>query len=347
MDDRADQHGKADRMTGEDFGLEAHGGKAPDASEIYELAPPELDEAPRRPEPAPTETHSPMPSGDVITEERNCHSCGYDLRGLHIGGVCPECGVEILPPRKKVMVRDTLVDAPIPFIAIFHFGFMLLTIGASAIVVAPIAMWLGSSEVGLLLLRLGSLTWLTGLIILCRPRPKPPELGEEPRDSPVWVGVMYAALVTQAIGVIALWLPLVLPTFTTGALIGVGIGVVGLAPTVLWLARLAEWVPDADRAHRMRVLITLVVIAGPLTVLGPMSTTILGFFLGSMSLFALLAGLGYFLWSLFDLTRSAGWAVSNARLLARRRIELREQVERASAEAERERYQNEPFGGPI
>lgn len=33
--------------------------------------------------------------GNVITTERPCRACGYSLRGLKWGGICPECGEEI------------------------------------------------------------------------------------------------------------------------------------------------------------------------------------------------------------------------------------------------------------
>ena len=57
---------------------------------------------------------TPMP----IESDRPCAGCGYNLKGLFVGGVCPECGRPISVPKKR-MLDDTLVDAPRAFLLRF------------------------------------------------------------------------------------------------------------------------------------------------------------------------------------------------------------------------------------
>lgn len=49
---------------------------------------------------------------EIITYDRHCGQCGYNLRGLPVDGVCPECGYPIprsltfaeVPPRQGMLV---------------------------------------------------------------------------------------------------------------------------------------------------------------------------------------------------------------------------------------------------
>ncbi len=55
----------------------------------------------------------------TIMSNRTCIGCGYSLRGLSIGGKCPECGLAILSPSD---IDDPLSQAPLFVIKRFRFG---------------------------------------------------------------------------------------------------------------------------------------------------------------------------------------------------------------------------------
>ncbi len=44
--------------------------------------------------------HEAAKTGELITQDRACPTCGYNLRTLRVGAVCPECGQRIPEPRR-------------------------------------------------------------------------------------------------------------------------------------------------------------------------------------------------------------------------------------------------------
>jgi hypothetical protein len=54
-----------------------------------------------------------------VVSDRTCVGCGYQLRGLAIGGKCPECALPILAPGN---IDDPLSQAPLHIIKRFRFG---------------------------------------------------------------------------------------------------------------------------------------------------------------------------------------------------------------------------------
>ena len=68
-------------------------------------------------------------SPTVIVEDRPCIKCGYNLIGLKIDGVCPECGRPIKVNRKNIpRYSDSLISAPRIWLANFAFASVLLTL---------------------------------------------------------------------------------------------------------------------------------------------------------------------------------------------------------------------------
>jgi uncharacterized membrane protein len=77
-------------------------------------------------EPPPMSTAHPLSGpGEVIKTDRPCIKCGYILRGLQVGGACPECGTAIANAKKSVRFVDSLVDAPIGYIRLIALGLSL------------------------------------------------------------------------------------------------------------------------------------------------------------------------------------------------------------------------------
>jgi predicted amidophosphoribosyltransferase len=47
----------------------------------------------------------------AIDTDQLCGQCGYNVRGLRWGGLCPECGSPIVLPDAA---HDSLAEAPLP-----------------------------------------------------------------------------------------------------------------------------------------------------------------------------------------------------------------------------------------
>ncbi|HVZ94320.1 MAG TPA: hypothetical protein VG797_07410 [Phycisphaerales bacterium] len=106
----------------------------------------------------------------VIEDERHCPECDYDLRGLRLGGRCPECGTRITLGSSTVSTLRladhlrsfTALDALVPFIfgatglGLFVFN---ITLNATALA-APSQML----TINLILSGL----WLAGVLVLIR-----------------------------------------------------------------------------------------------------------------------------------------------------------------------------------
>jgi hypothetical protein len=75
----------------------------------------------------------------IVAEDRPCLRCGYNVRGLRVGGRCPECGTALGVggrPRGAAAIND----APVEHLNSLRTGslFMLLggPVGTAAFVVA-------------------------------------------------------------------------------------------------------------------------------------------------------------------------------------------------------------------
>jgi len=77
----------------------------------------------------------------VLITDRECAECGYNLRGLKVGGRCPECGSAIERPLAK---DDPLARMPWRVIRVFLAG---AWIAVAAILIALTAVWLVHFEV--------------------------------------------------------------------------------------------------------------------------------------------------------------------------------------------------------
>lgn len=331
---------------------------------------------------APRDTAEPPPRADmrqltpafdrgevVILEDRPCVGCGYNLKGLTIGAVCPECAQPIT--RLKARIPDDVVtNAPIGYVRILQAGFTLMAASAVGGLFVPLVVFTSPGFAPATALMV-AMAWLAGVSIVCWPRPAPPPGRKRHSDWPI---LRIAVFVTQAAWPLAVIVGLSLAAAPpapvalgatpapTGLFGGVSIvtkiiaalAVLGIVPTMWLLANLSEWVNDDDRARRLKYASGLAAVALLLELFGATFRLPIGGPFGSLMILGLnvvpLIAVGvvlYNVWSIVQLAQTTAWAINTAKRQREREQALRERVERDRAAAQEELRAKEPFGGPI
>ena len=259
-------------------------------------------------------------AGGVIEDDQRCVHCSYNLRGLKLGGTCPECGTPIpviTPP------DAALHDMPLPLIRRLRLDCWLATIAIVGFLGHVVFGMFssGNSELrGVLTLGFG-IAWIVAAWRLTVPvdLPAAAQHGFAPtsklRRGARLLQLGWVAVIT-GIGVDSLgsgsWLTTALQS------VGLLVGLVGLVVLLLHLARLADWVMDefARKAFHMAiwgncvaamlllVLVPLLVVAGGVIML----RIILLLFILPPALLLLVSVLA-FPAGLFSLSRSVDWSV--------------------------------------
>lgn len=268
----------------------------------------------------------------IILGDRACIDCGYNLRGLKIGGVCPECGRSIEAKKSAPRYSDQLVQAPIGWLEAFSMGALLMFLAALGLVIMTIALLFYSGPVMVLIIGFISLAWFGGVWLVTRPRPMLAATVVNTRLE--WSGARVAARLTQACWPLASIGILLAVVLRQGAAPGAAVGVAsvsgsllglvalgGLAPLCVMLARIAEWAEDSSLAQGFRGSASTLGVCGIIIGLAVFQsftgvlTGFLGGFLGAVQagFFVLLAFFppAYFLLCLFRLQHMARWAVWN------------------------------------
>lgn len=305
----------------------------------------------------------------AAASDRACPKCGYSLRGLKVGGRCPECGHPISRPPARF--TDALADAPMRYLKVLAVGLMLMAGagvgGAASMGLARSGHGLSGSAWAVTL----SLAWWVGAWIVTRPRPHTENTLHDalldssrlrlavrvsqlawPAAAAGWLLVALAPIVTPGpapiAGAVVLVAPSPLEDFGRRlALIAEPVGFLSVVPLSLLLASLADWAADSALAERFRASAWGVAVGGGLGVLGLLAAgsagTIMGVIgiIGMITLALAMLALVIFVIGLVQLAAEAVWAVSNAhnrlaveaRLAARREAEFR-RMDRRSARAE-------------
>jgi len=286
-----------------------------------------------------------------VGSNRSCPGCGYDLEGLQIGGVCPECG-RTITFAIRTRSRATFLDAPILYIRVVHVALLLMTLGMISGVGALVSgSWLGAGAD--LMLMGASVAWLTGLVIITWPGPRTRAAERDEKAKLHW-WLSVAACVTQSGWVGAATLS-ALPVGGAIAQWGVaglgGLGAIGFIPTAWTLGQVAGWAGDDDRARFLELVAIWVLFFGTLSFFGielPLPVLIPGIYIGDIDgiTIAVWMAIGYSLWSVVKLTTVLGWGVRRAVLEKERtqRFIDRFRQERAAGGADMDR---QPFGGPV
>lgn len=305
----------------------------------------------------------------LVAFDRPCPKCRYNLRGLKIGGRCPECGHPISRPPARFI--DALADAPMHYLKTLAVGLMLLAVagvgGAASMGLARSGHGLHGSAWAVTL----SLAWWVGTWIVTRPRPHTENTLHDtlldsqrlrvavrisqlawPGAAAGWLLVALAPILTPGpapiAGAVVLVTPSPLENFGRRlALIAEPIGFLSIVPLSLLLSSLAEWAADSPLAERFRASAWGIAVGGGLGVVGLLAAgsagTIMGVIgiMGMVTLALAMLALVIFVIGLVQLAVEAVWAVSNAhnrlaveaRLAARREAEFR-RMDRRNARAE-------------
>ena len=73
----------------------------------------------------PVSNLPPAPPTGTVINERQCVGCGYNLRGLPVGGRCPECG---MPIASESRFDEPLAHSPVEVIKAFRLGCWFATV---------------------------------------------------------------------------------------------------------------------------------------------------------------------------------------------------------------------------
>lgn len=283
--------------------------------------------------------HNPLRRlvGRKIEGDLRCGQCGYDLRGLRYGTLCPECGT---PANGTTRARftSTLTEAPRAYLSQLLLGCVLMLISGCLVVGLYFLgrTLLPRSSVAPLFPLPAMVVWGAGVWIVTQPRrPGVPENidhreeWKRVRDAARWsqagwglASLMYSAAQSINSGAIAAYkasngfnasVPLgSLPTYSPPAvfyalnwagMLGVGCAFLGLAAILLYLALLADWASDTSLAERLKLAAIAIGVCFPLWllgfVLGPvLGTAYTGLFGMPSSFISFVSVVGTFLWGL-------------------------------------------------
>lgn len=197
----------------------------------------------------------------MIAEDRPCRACGYNLRGLFIGGNCPECGRIIGAGRSER--QSNLIDAPKSWLIVLAAGLVTMC-GAWAVLLGLLLVahrWMPTTfDAQLVIGCIVGGMWTLGTLIVLRERPrelrpKDVEASEATRASMLRVsaGLTQAAIV-PAFVFDNMRLSGGHPLLGYLAMAFGAAAIVGQVPLCYWLARVCEWSDDDLLARRFRNL---------------------------------------------------------------------------------------------
>ena len=231
----------------------------------------------------------------TISTDRECDSCGYNLKGLQMGGKCPECGASIrrLSSSTSGYMSD---EAPTRFVRVLRIGYLIAAasclsayfITSIVLINIILALIFGMSLTprtgrGLMLMvMLASLPWPIGVFLATTPRPRkgairPDKILDNDRlrlivrlASCTWP--IYTLCTLALVMVVTAAAPSKTLVIATAALsiISGAAAWIGLIPTSIYFAETAYWSANDPLANRLRST------AWVLAVLGTLSCVMIG-----------------------------------------------------------------------
>jgi len=262
--------------------------------------------------------------GMPVEGDRQCEYCGYNVRGLRYGKVCPECGTPIRYRRDPDLAFH---EMPLPLIKGFRVSCWMAIVAIGAIPALLIAgTGIAGSTLGLALMALIVGLWLAAVWRLTQPLDLPQAVayGFSPRsrlrNAARWLQFGWAVAVGSGAANQA-QASLAFPTtlFDSLAVVGVLVGVAGIGALALFLARFAAWVRNEFAAKAFTAAVWSTVFLGPLMLLLPVIKVTIGpfvFFLVPVILLViavlLIVSVAAFPIGLYSLSRSVDWSVIHA-----------------------------------
>jgi len=262
---------------------------------------------------------------EVIENDRFCNRCRYNLKGLPLGGKCPECGKPIAGSRRGKRFVDTLADAPLAYLKTLSFGVVLLALSS---VLSAFAFYFLSRDPGVILAAVAGVAstgWLVGVFIATAPRQTAEDSVRDAVLDSAWLRLTNRWL--QASGLAAALLWVLVSRYTPGtightaawwgaSIMGL-IGLFGLVPLSVQLSSLADWAGDTSLSERFKVVAWAMALCGIIATVGRMSVGSAGVLDGLLFLATLWAILLrslaqlVFLFALFQLMSMTVWAIRN------------------------------------
>lgn len=209
-----------------------------------------------------------------IMDDRKCRKCSYELRGLRVGGVCPECGEPIRAVRRSLGARDgRMTEADPSYVKSIRLGFRLMCLG----IVVSIAAAAARVFMGVLVGGLGSTAasglWCWGVFIIARPRPEPfcsyndPILDDERMRLLVRAcGLVWVIYTLASLGFAHTTGLSSVPFAVLMVLSGLG-AYLSLIPMCIYVGDMAFWMSDDSGGWRLRAAAWTMAVCGTLLML--------------------------------------------------------------------------------
>lgn len=226
---------------------------------------------PYRSAPVPNITNGAiLDEAGTVKSDIPCRKCGYNLRGLNVGGRCPECG----SPVGLSVQGDLLRFADPNWLMTLRKGVNLILIGVLVAVIVALAGALGRGVLPPLIVQLtslgGSVFSLLGGWLLTDPDPS--GLGEQQYGTVrklirITLLVNAAQNLIQIVTVIAPLDPNLFLTLSILTLVASLVGVVGQFAQLNYLSKLAARIPDLALSSRAWFLMWAIGISYGLLIL--------------------------------------------------------------------------------
>jgi hypothetical protein len=204
----------------------------------------------------------------IIAEDRPCRRCGYNIRGLRVGGRCPECGTAVRVvgrPRGEAAIND----APIEHLHALRTGSLLMLlggpVGTAAFVVAIQTEQVSNgnaftASIGLVA-TLGLLAWAVGAWMVHSPAPSP----RTTKARSAWPTTNRLLAFAPVVTCGCLYLQLFFgprPEWLIAAAIMLVVSLAGFLSFCYYASSLCLWAGDDETAERFRVSGFVAIIGG-------------------------------------------------------------------------------------